>query len=61
VVELYIGDQSNIKTLFSGFVTSTSKTFTVPTHGERIHIMLIPFNSLGMMDGREDIYVNAKK
>jgi len=60
-VYLYIGDQSNIKTLFSGFVTSTSKTFTVPTHGERIHIMLIPFNSLGMMDGREDIYVNAKK
>jgi len=58
---LYVGVQSNAKPLFSGYVTSTSKTVPVPTHGERIHIMLIPCNASGMMDGREDIYVNAKK
>jgi len=60
-IYLSVRDLTHKRTLFLRTVTSsTSKSVTVPTHGERIEVRLYSYNPTSHRTENETIYVTAK-
>jgi len=60
-VYVWIYDETNNKSIFSEYLTSTSKTITVPTNGERIQINLNSYDASGKFVATERIEVLAQE